>query len=114
MLRDEGSINGALAKPAVVGHNAIGVRILALTCAAATVALPSSADDTFVYAVQISATVQASPPQIGVQWESDPYGAISYAVYRKAKDDSSWGAPIASLPGSEPSFATRFATYSKA
>jgi hypothetical protein len=68
-------------------------------------ALPAWADDTFVYAVQISATVQATPPQIALQWEPDPYGALSYTVYRKAKDDSSWGPPIASLQGSVTNYA---------
>jgi hypothetical protein len=57
------------------------------------------ADSTFVYAVQISATVQTSPPQIILSWEVDPYGAISYAVYRKDKSGNDWGLPIATLAG---------------
>ncbi len=57
------------------------------------------ADSTFVYAVQVSAAVQASPPQIALSWEPDPYGANSYTVYRKAKEATSWGPPLASLPG---------------
>jgi hypothetical protein len=57
------------------------------------------ADSTFVFAVQISAVVQASPPQITLNWEPDPYGAVNFSIYRKTKDATSWGAPIASLSG---------------
>ena len=49
-------------------------------------------ETTFVYAVQISAAVQTSPPQITLNWKPDPYGANSYTVYRKSKTDTSWGA----------------------
>src|SRR4051794_15716695 len=62
------------------------------------------ADSTWVYAVQISAVVQSSPPQITLSWEPDTYGANSYTVFRKAKDDKSWGAPIAALDGSTAQF----------
>jgi hypothetical protein len=48
-------------------------------------------DATWIYTVQISATVQASPPQITLQWEAnDPYGVRSWSIYRKAKDATSW------------------------
>src|SRR5215468_1200480 len=63
------------------------------------------ADSTFVYAVQISAQVQASPPQITLNWEPDPYGASSYTIYRKAKSDTAWGAPMADLSGVSTSYA---------
>ena len=59
----------------------------------------TKADSTFVYAVQLSAVVQTNPPQITLNWEPDPYGATNYVVYRKAKTDLSWGAPLATLPG---------------
>jgi len=59
-------------------------------------ALP--ADDTFVYAVQISANVQSSPPRIHLRWEPDPYGARSYKVFRKGRSAASWGAATM-LPG---------------
>src|SRR5437764_7033720 len=62
------------------------------------------ADDTWVYAVQISATLQVSPPQITLHWEPDSYGVNSFTVYRKAKDATAWGAPLATLPGSALSF----------
>src|SRR5437016_5057459 len=61
------------------------------------------ADSTWVYAVQISASVQASPPQITLRWEPDPYGANSYTVYRKSRDANSWGSGTA-LAGSAGSF----------
>ena len=56
------------------------------------------ADNTFVYAVQISATVQAVPPRVHLRWEPDPYGARSYTVFRKAKNAAVWG-PGKVLPG---------------
>lgn len=60
--------------------------------------LNAPADSTFVYAVQISAQVQSSPPQITLNWEPDPYGATNYTVYRKFKTDTSWDA-LAYLSG---------------
>lgn len=48
----------------------------------------AKADSTWVYAVQISATVQSSPPQITLSWEADMYGANRYTVFRKAKEDA--------------------------
>jgi hypothetical protein len=65
----------------------------------------AKADDTFVYAVQISAVVQSNPPQIRLNWEPDPYGAKSYAIYRKAKTATAWGDPIATLNGSFTNYA---------
>src|SRR5687768_13477003 len=61
------------------------------------------ADNTFVYAVQISATVQASPPRIRLQWEPDPYGARSYTVFRKGRNAAAWG-PGRVLPGTATSY----------
>jgi hypothetical protein len=54
------------------------------------------------FSVQLSATVQAEPPQITLQWEPDMEGSGSqgYTVYRKSKTAASWGNPIATLPGS--------------
>ena len=50
-------------------------------------------------AVQMSATVQSSPPRITVQWE--PYAsATNYTVFRKLKDQQSWGSSVASVGGS--------------
>jgi hypothetical protein len=61
------------------------------------------ADDTWLYAVQISAAVQTNPTQIILNWEPDHYGADSYTVFRKSKTDLSWGAGV-SLPGTATSF----------
>jgi len=66
---------------------------------------PTRADSTWVYTVQLSATVQSSPPQIMLQWPPDQYGANSYTVYRKAKDATSWGMATATLPGSATNYA---------
>jgi hypothetical protein len=55
-------------------------------------------DNSFVYAVQISAAVQSSPPRIHLRWESDPYGARSYTVFRKGKKATTWGTGTV-LPG---------------
>lgn len=68
-----------------------------------TSVLPGLADNTFLYAVQVSATVQENPPQITLQWPPDPNGANSYVVYRKLKDYTSWGSGT-TLPGSATSF----------
>lgn len=62
------------------------------------------ADSTWVYAVQISATVQTAPPQITLHWQPDQYGANSYTIYRKSRDDTSWGNPIATLGSGSTSF----------
>ena len=61
------------------------------------------ADSTWVYTVQISATVQSAPPRITLSWPPDPYGANSYTVYRKAKGATSWGGGT-TLPGSAASY----------
>ncbi|HYR45020.1 MAG TPA: fibronectin type III domain-containing protein, partial [Terriglobia bacterium] len=63
------------------------------------------ADSTWVYAVQISATVQVSPPRITLKWQPDQYGANSYTIYRKAKTATSWGSPIATLSGATTNYA---------
>ncbi|MHB8522382.1 MAG: glycoside hydrolase family 9 protein [Limisphaerales bacterium] len=61
-------------------------------------------DDTWDYAVQVSAIVQASPPQIALSWPQDTSTLPnSYTVYRKAPGATSWGAGTA-LPGT----ATRY------
>ncbi|HKQ40639.1 MAG TPA: hypothetical protein VJ063_21405 [Verrucomicrobiae bacterium] len=65
--------------------------------------LCAHADDTFVYAVEISATVQTSPPKIRLKWEPDPYGAISYTVSRKGRNATAWG-PGVVLPGTATGF----------
>src|SRR5438105_2300717 len=55
------------------------------------------ADSTWVYAVRLSVTLQPSPPAITLHWQPDDYGSAGYTVYRKGKEDTSWGVPIATL-----------------
>ena len=54
--------------------------------------------------VQIQASAQASPPQIALSWEADTNNPTGYTVYRKSKTATSWGNPIATLPGNALSF----------
>jgi hypothetical protein len=54
------------------------------------------------YAVQASAQVQLSPPQITLLWAADS-NATGYSVYRKAPSESSWG-PGTSLASSATSY----------
>src|SRR3989442_16014832 len=50
-------------------------------------------EPTWDYAVEVSAAVQASPPQITLSWPQDTYAApSSYTVYRKSPGPTSWGA----------------------
>jgi hypothetical protein len=62
-----------------------------------------AADATWNYAVQISATVQSSPPRITLSWPQDDYGANNYTVFRKAKNDTDWGTGTL-LPGTQTNF----------
>ena len=51
----------------------------------------SRADTTWDYAVQISASVQISPPQVTLSWPA-PSDATGYTVCRKLFTDASWPA----------------------
>ncbi len=53
--------------------------------------------------VLLSATVQSVTPRIILSWPTFT-AATSYTVYRKAPSSTSWGAPIATLPGSANSY----------
>lgn len=53
------------------------------------------------YVLMLSAKVSESPPTIRLQWIRKPTPLDSYTVYRKAKEASSWGEPIATLSGSK-------------
>jgi hypothetical protein len=68
-------------------------------------------DPTWNYAVQVSATVSSSPPQIALTWvedttETSPDYRPSYTVARKAPSDTNWGAPI-TIPAGDTSFTDR-------
>ena len=69
------------------------VRIVVLLCACWKLALCARGQSPLNYAVQVSATVQASPPQITLSWPADS-GATGYTVERKLRDATSWGSPV--------------------
>jgi hypothetical protein len=81
----------------------VSVKRWALFCVAALLALSASnlfGDETWTYSVQISATVQTSPPQITLQWENDDiYSVTNFTIYRKGKNATSWN-QLTSLNGS--------------
>ena len=81
----------------------ISARLLAASLAAFFAFVIQAEDSTFLYAVQISATVQVSPSSITLNWESDLYTVDSLTLYRKSKDATSWGSGTALSP-----FATSF------
>jgi hypothetical protein len=62
-------------------------------------------DPMWIFTVQITADVQKDPPQITLNWPVEQgsapgqFVAGSYTIYRKAKTDTSWGLPLATLPG---------------
>lgn len=60
-------------------------------------------ETTWIYAVQMTADVQNSPPAITLKWLPDQYGANSYTVYRKGKEAGGWN-HIASLGGNASSY----------
>ncbi|MFZ9454182.1 MAG: hypothetical protein ACO27Q_03035 [Bacteroidia bacterium] len=55
-----------------------------------------SAQSTADAAVQVSASVQASPPQIILSWPTNSTTS-QYLIYRKSKTSTSWKAPKATL-----------------
>lgn len=59
--------------------------------------LPLAAQQASDYAVRVSATVQANPPQIALTWPAVEQ-ASAYRVSRKSKNEAVWGPPV-SLPG---------------
>ena len=67
------------------------------------VAVRTEADSTWLYAVQLSASVQTNPPTITLVWVSDPYGVDYFEVSRKLKHETAWGSKM-TLPGSALSY----------
>lgn len=59
-------------------------------------ALPLAAQTTRNTCVEVSATVQASPPQITFSWPADAT-ATGYNIYRRARGATSWGSAIVTL-----------------
>ncbi len=64
----------------------------------------AGAEKTWNYTVQISATIQESPPKITLSWPQDDNGANNYTVYRKGVNDGSWGSGT-TLSGSTTTYA---------
>jgi hypothetical protein len=50
------------------------------------------------YAVLLAAVPQKSPPAIKLVWVADPT-ATEYTVFRKTRDETDFGKPLATLPG---------------
>ena len=63
------------------------VLIYGALCAVTSSAVAQSASD---YAVRVSASVQTNPPKITLSWPGDT-SATGYTLYRKLRDDTSWG-----------------------
>jgi hypothetical protein len=55
-------------------------------------------------AVQVSAIVQTNPPLIALSWLPSTSTASGYTVFRKSRDATSWGNPIATLAASATNF----------
>lgn len=72
-------------------NSGLGLLLLFIACLVVFAADSLQADTTWVYAVQISAVIQTNTPRITLSWPPDPYGAISYKVYRKDKTNTVWG-----------------------
>ncbi|MDB6121078.1 MAG: Fibronectin type domain protein [Pedosphaera sp.] len=63
-------------------------------------------DQTWIYSVQVSATVQSSLPKITLSWPQDSLLTPNdYTVYRKSLDANSWGSALVVLSGSSTSYA---------
>jgi hypothetical protein len=61
---------------------------------AAATSMFAAVEETWVYAVQLSATVQADPPKVELNWRTDSHPAIGYTVYRKLPGEMSWGGGV--------------------
>ena len=71
-------------------------------------------EDTWNYSVQANCVVEVSPPKITLNWSRDTNGfPVSYAVFRKAPTDTSWG-PSTILPGSATTYADTGVTVGRA
>src|SRR5579872_6380488 len=74
--------------------------LFALILCASAARSGRAVEATWEYSVQVSATVQTSPPQITLSWPQDTATTpIEYIVYRKPLQATSWGTGNV-LPGS--------------
>lgn len=76
---------------------------LLLPCLTLITHFTASAQSTADYAVQLETQVQQSPPQITLTWKPLA-NTLSYKVYRKAKDASTWGTALVSLTTADTSW----------
>src|SRR5438309_6340625 len=84
----------------VIMRNICFLAVIVLELAQSVLAV----DNTWDYAVLVSAAVQTSPPQITLRWSQDTVaGPDSYTVYRKSVSAASWGTGTV-LPGAVTSF----------
>src|SRR5437660_9834444 len=77
---------------------------LAVILFALTIRSALAVENTWDYAVLVSAAVQTSPPQITLRWPQDTVAVPdSYTVYRKSMSAASWGTGTV-LPGAVTGF----------
>jgi hypothetical protein len=89
-------------KPGLKGEQFV-VRLLLLILLCFSIhANAQQQEPDWLFSVQLNASVQASPPQITLQWDPDAFqfGATGYTIYRKPKSGTSWGSAVATLPPS--------------
>lgn len=67
----------------------------ATTAYATTFTLPTNGVQN--YSLQLQATVSDTPATITIEWPKET-GVTNYTVYRKLKDDTSWGSILATVP----------------
>src|SRR5207248_3042115 len=78
--------------------------VLSLITIGLTTNFAWAVEPTWNYAVEVTASVQTSPPQIMLSWPQDSSGTpSSYTVYRKAPGAASWAGGT-TLSGSATSF----------
>ena len=53
------------------------------------------------YTVQAHAVVTTTPPSISIRWPKISTGVTGYTIYRKAKNDQSWGAIKGTASGTD-------------
>lgn len=73
----------------------LGLTIMAPTVYATTFTLPTNGVQN--YSLQLQATVSDTPATITIEWPKET-GVTNYTVYRKLKDDTSWGSVLATVP----------------
>src|SRR5512141_932006 len=95
-----------------MSHRVRNRLLLAGVLAGACLALAAGraeAQATSDYAVQVTATVQSSPPKITLAWPAMA-SATAHTVYRKAWGSASWGTAVANLAGSATGYADNAVT----